>query len=651
MIYAILALLGSCLLATTLFYFFRSMELSAQLRQVAEREETYVSESKELQTRLRQAVEKENFFISELTKVEKLRHIPDVIERAKKAKAEGEARIADAQRRAEAIIERAMAEANMRAGKLQAEVEHQMEAERAEARKLLRDAEATKFEALEALRVAKSQAENAIEEAQREAREAASKARKEAKEKKDKAEAALDLATRYAQDIRKKAEERAREIDKEAYEARGKVEEYRAIAQALKNRIEGYEGVYLVPPTHVLDELAEEFGYSDVGEKLRLARERTRLMRENGTAATCGYPDGWKKDHALKFVLSTFDGKVDTILSRVKSGNQGKLIQEIKDTAALVNKDGEVYKNARIEEEYLQARLEEVKWAVAVQKLKEKAREEQRAIREQIREEERARKEAERAIKQAEREEELANKAIEKAKKQFEQAREAEQAKLEAQLKELSAKLVESERNEAIAKAMKQYEQASEAERAKLEAQLKDLTAKLVEAEEKGKKAISMAQQTKCGRVYIISNVGSFGEGVYKIGMTRRQDPNERVRELGDASVPFPFDVHAMLYSEDAPALENALHRQFVEKQVNKVNKRKEFFRVSIRELQKVVQDMGVEGTWTLAAEASQYRETLALEHAMQVDTEIRRKWLQEQAAFDSANEEYLEQDLEEVEA
>lgn len=61
-----------------------------------------------------------------------------------------------------------------------------------------------------------------------------------------------------------------------------------------------------------------------------------------------------------------------------------------------------------------------------------------------------------------------------------------------------------------------------------------------------------MAQQTKSGHVYIISNIGSFGENVYKIGMTRRLEPTDRVRELGDASVPFPFDIHAMIYSEDA---------------------------------------------------------------------------------------------------
>lgn len=580
MMHAIVILISVCLMAAALFYFLRSRELRTQLREAT-----------------KSWREIEDGYAAELASLEKIRHIPDVIERAKRAKAEGEARLTEAQRRADQIIERAMAEAQEKGGKLR------------------REAEAMKAEAGETLKVVKRQAADALEEARKEAREVTSKARKEAKEKREKAESALDLATRYALDIRQRGEQRALEVAGAAYEAKGRLKEYEALTQALQNKIKGYEGTYLVPPGHVLDELAEEFGFSKAGEKLKLARERTKLMRESGIAATCGYPDGWKKDHALKFVLSTFDGKVDTVLSRVKPGNQGKLIQEIKDAYSLVNKDGEVYKNARIQEEYLDSRLEEVKWAAAVQKVKEKTREEQRAIREQIREEERARKEIEKAIKQAEREEDLVNKAIAKVRKQF--------------------------------------EEASEAERAKLEDQLQELNIKLIEAEEKGKKALSMAQQTKRGHVYIISNVGSFGDGVYKIGLTRRLDPTERVRELGDASVPFPFDVHAMLSSEDAPALENALHRRFVERQVNKINKRKEFFKVGIEELRQVIEELGIEATWTIAAEANQYRETLALEQAMKSDTEIRRKWLDEQATFNFEDQSFedVDQELEEVEA
>jgi hypothetical protein len=140
---------------------------------------------------------------------------------------------------------------------------------------------------------------------------------------------------------------------------------------------------------------------------------------------------------------------------------------------------------------------------------------------------------------------------------------------------------------------------------------------------------------------------------VYKVGLTRRLDPTERVRELGDASVPFPFDVHAILKSEDAPALETVLHRRFVERQVNKVNKRKEFFRVSLKEIREVVEELGVEATWTLEYEASQYRETMALEDAMRSNGDVRRKWLAEQATFDFDDEdlEDAEQEFEEAEA
>ncbi len=180
-------------------------------------------------------------------------------------------------------------------------------------------------------------------------------------------------------------------------------------------------------------------------------------------------------------------------------------------------------------------------------------------------------------------------------------------------------------------------------EKAKLEARLLDLSAKLVEAEENSKKAISMAQQTKKGHVYVISNIGSFGEDIYKIGLTRRLDPDERIRELGDASVPFPFDVHAMFVSDDAPALENILHRKFVERQLNKINRRKEFFRVNLKEIRQVADELGIQAVWTLTAAAVQYRETLALERAMNTDAELKRRWLADQATFNFTDEESLE--------
>ena len=113
-----------------------------------------------------------------------------------------------------------------------------------------------------------------------------------------------------------------------------------------------------------------------------------------------------------------------------------------------------------------------------------------------------------------------------------------------------------------------------------LRARIEELQARLAEAQTAKERALSMAQQTRIGHVYIISNIGSFGDGVFKIGMTRRVEPMDRVRELGDASVPFPFDVHAMIFTKDAPALERALHGELDRYRLNRPNWRKEFFRV-----------------------------------------------------------------------
>jgi hypothetical protein len=140
-----------------------------------------------------------------------------------------------------------------------------------------------------------------------------------------------------------------------------------------------------------------------------------------------------------------------------------------------------------------------------------------------------------------------------------------------------------------------------------------------------------MAEQTKRGHVYIISNVGSFGEHVYKIGLTRRLEPQDRIRELGDSSVPFEFDVHALIFSEDAPALESRLHKHFVMTQVNKVNYRKEFFRTDIQHVRQEVEQLGLTAKWTMTAEARQYRETLAVEKAIEANPALRDAWVRRQ--------------------
>ena len=138
-----------------------------------------------------------------------------------------------------------------------------------------------------------------------------------------------------------------------------------------------------------------------------------------------------------------------------------------------------------------------------------------------------------------------------------------------------------------------------------------DLEKQLKEAQEK-KRSISIAQVTKSEYVYVISNIGSFGEDIYKIGMTRRLEPLDRIREFS-ASVPFDFDVHALIHSENAPELETKLHRRFNEKSLNLVNSRKEFYNVVLQEIETAVKELHGKIEFTKMAEAKEYRGSLWL--------------------------------------
>ena len=360
-------------------------------------------------------------------------------------------------------------------------------------------------------------------------------------------------------------------------------------AQAMRNVIEGYGDRYILPTSGLLDDLAEEFSFTDAGQKLKIARDQTRRLIHEGRAADCDYVEANRRVTAIEFVVDAFNGKVDTILSTVRHDNYGTLRQKVEDAFRLVNQNGHAFRNARITSEFLNARLEELRWAVTAQELKLKDREEQRALKERMREEERAQREFDRAIKEAEKEEETLQKAMEKARREVEKASEDQKAKYEEKLHEIEAKL------------------------------------RLAEA--KALKAKSMAQLTRSGHVYVISNLGAFGEGVYKIGLTRRLEPTDRVRELGDASVPFEFDIHAMVPSEDAPALEHALHKRFVRRQVNKVNPRKEFFRMTLGEIREEIERLRIQVSWTMAAEAREFRESLAIDKALAAKTIDEAAW------------------------
>jgi hypothetical protein len=151
-------------------------------------------------------------------------------------------------------------------------------------------------------------------------------------------------------------------------------------------------------------------------------------------------------------------------------------------------------------------------------------------------------------------------------------------------------------------------------ERALLESEKANIEQKLVEVEKNKQDIWSREQNTRAGYVYIISNVGSFGEHIYKIGVTRRFDPQERVDELGDASVPFDFDIHALIFSDDAPALETALHKAFEKRRLNMINRRREFFNVTLEEIEAVVRkNFNKPVEFIVLADAAEYRQSLIL--------------------------------------
>ena len=332
-------------------------------------------------------------------------------------------------------------------------------------------------------------------------------------------------------------------------------------------------------------------------QRLDIIRTQQKQMIKSKTAAVCktewlvggSLKEGKKMtDNFLKLVLRAFNGECDAAVMKVKYNNVQTMEKRTRKACDELNKLSQTT-NCEITPQYFDLKLQELWLTHEYQEKKYQEQEEQRAIREQMREEERALRELEKAKQEAEREEHRYQEALEKARRDVESATGKTQEKLFAQIEELQQRLTEAE-------AIKQ-------------------------------RAVSQAQMTKFGHVYIISNIGSFGDEVYKIGMTRRLEPMDRVKELGDASVPFPFDVHAMIFCENAPELESRLHRLFDARRMNKANGRKEFFRASLEEIVKAVREIDEELKtckseikFTKVAEAAEYRKTLAEEREQQRD-------------------------------
>ena len=420
------------------------------------------------------------------------------------------------------------------------------------------------------------ESKRAAEEMIQEAKADAKKIRQKQKEVHEEAERVLSMAHTQSTRTIAEAKEKAEQIAGDAYVALENADSLKATASAMKDLIEGYGDKYLVNTETWVDSLAENWGHKEAGRELKAVRIRIRQMIERKTAAECEYAEVKRKEIALSFVIDAFNGKVDSILAKSKHDNYGTLEKQVRDAFQIVNHHGAAFRDARITTAYLDYRIWELYWVVGAKELEKRSREEQQEIRRVMREEEKARREYEKAHKEAQKEEQMLNKALEQARAEFQDANDEEKAKLQQRLAEIEEKLRE--------------------------------------AEEKDQRALSMAQQTKQGHVYVISNIGSFGEDTFKIGMTRRLDPLDRVKELGDASVPFSFDVHAIIFCKDAPGVESQLHKLFERRRVNKVNRRKEFFNATVAEIRDGLRDEGIEDVqWTLEAEALEYRETMAL--------------------------------------
>lgn len=276
-----------------------------------------------------------------------------------------------------------------------------------------------------------------------------------------------------------------------------------------------------------------------------------------------------------KLFLRAFNSDCEDVITRVKYNNYEMSLKKIRQSAESIQKLG-IMMSLYIAPNYINSKIEELTLAFEYQQKKREEKEAQKAARAEMREAAKLQKEIEAQRKKIEKEQTHYQTAYEKILKQLESSPD-------------DADLIQK--------------------KTELETQLQDI--------DKAMKDIDYREANqRAGYVYIISNIGAFGKNVYKIGMTRRLDPQDRVDELGDASVPFNFDVHAMIFSDDAPALEAALHKAFEDRKLNMVNTRREFFNVTLDEIKEVVKknfDKTVE--FIDVPDAEQYRISQKIKH------------------------------------
>lgn len=319
--------------------------------------------------------------------------------------------------------------------------------------------------------------------------------------------------------------------------------------------------------------------------KLDQIREKQKQLIKNGLAVEAN--ENWTVNNSKsegkkmvndmkKLLLRSFNNECDYCVDNVKFNNMETNEKRIEKSFEVLNKLGRIMQ-AKITDAYKKCKYDELYLAFEYQQKKQIEKEEQKKAREELREQQKLEQE----IRQA-------REKIAKEKKHFSIA-----------IKEYEKRLLEAK---------------SENERNLLNEKISEIKMQYSELEKEEKIIDYREQNAKAGYVYVISNIGAFGENVYKIGMTRRLEPMDRVDELGDASVPFSFDVHALIFSDNAPVLESKLHEHFYSTRINKLNNRKEFFYADIIEIEKVIKEnYNKVVDITKEAPAEQYRESLLI--------------------------------------
>ena len=321
-------------------------------------------------------------------------------------------------------------------------------------------------------------------------------------------------------------------------------------------------------------------------EKLDEIRKKQKELIKNKIAAVCGTE--WTVDNSkqkgkamtnanIKQILKTFNLESEVAISKVKLSNREISVKRIRKSFDTLNKLNE--RNAiKITPQYLNLKLQELDIAIEYELKKQEEKELLREAREQEREERKIQK-------QLDAEEKKIN---------------AQKKSLESDINKIGAELRESKSDE---------------EKEKLKLKIRELELELAKSNDDIEQIANKRTRTGAGYVYILSNIGSFGENVYKIGVTRRDEPQDRVRELSNASVPFKFDTHVFIFSKEAFELEKELHNRFDHKRVNKINSRKEFFNISYDDVKQIVEEnKELVHSFNDKPEAQEYYDTLKIE-------------------------------------